>query len=364
MTAITIPAAEHRGLDQDLVRVEVDGILDCFLTEKARTAAAQRMPAEVTAVLRGFLAAGGKRIRPLLCVTGWQAAGGQGLPRSVVQVAASLEMFHAFCLIHDDVMDESDTRRGHPTVHRAVAAHHTHGRTGSAADQLGNSAAVLIGDLALAWSDELLHTAGLTRRQLADVLPLIDTMRTEVMYGQYLDVTTAGAPTDDIEHALAVCRYKTAKYTIERPLHLGAALTDASQPLLEALSAYAVPLGEAFQLRDDLLGVFGAPDVTGKPVLDDLREGKATVLIAHTLQRAHRAQADQLRLLLGCPTLTESQAKVACRIIQATSAHDTVNHMIEQRYETALAALDTAPIQPAAADALRRLADEAVRRST
>ncbi|MFJ2669163.1 polyprenyl synthetase family protein [Streptomyces sp. NPDC087525] len=361
MTTTTAPAGP-RGLDRDLVRGEVDQILDTFLTEKARTAAGQRMPAEVTDVLRGFLFSGGKRIRPLLCVTGWHAAGGQGHPHPVLRTAASLEMFHAFCLIHDDVMDRSDTRRGHPTVHRTLASHHTRGRTNTAADRLGDSAAVLVGDLALVWSDKLLHTAGLTHRQLADVLPLIDAMRAEVMYGQYLDVTATGTPTDDVERALTVCRCKTAKYTIERPLHIGAALAGAAPALLEALSAFAVPVGEAFQLRDDILGVFGDPALTGKPALDDLRDGKPTVLAALTLRHTNRAQAEQLRRYLGSPTLTEAQADTVRDIITTVGAGRMVETMIAERYEQALQELQAAPLEPSAARLLRELADSAVRR--
>ncbi|MFJ4689113.1 polyprenyl synthetase family protein [Streptomyces sp. NPDC088789] len=380
MTAGTTAPTEPLSFDRDQVRAEIDGTLDSFLTLKARTAAGQRMPAEVTRVLRDFLTSGGKRIRPLLCLTGWHTAGGQGHhPRPLVQAAASLEMFHAFCLVHDDVIDQSHTRRGRPTVHRALAAHH-HGRALSAADRLGTSAAILVGDLALAWSDELLHTAGLTDRQLTDVLPLFDAMRTEVMYGQYLDViatVTATTPattsstlnggdsaqSDPVGRALAICRYKTAKYTVERPLHIGAALAGAGPSTLTALTAYALPLGEAFQLRDDLLGVYGDPARTGKPALDDLREGKATVLVALALRHASPPQAEQLHTLLGRRDLTEEQADTARGIITATGAVQRVEAMITERYEQALRHLGAAPLEPASAHLLREFADSAVHRS-
>ncbi|MEV6426068.1 polyprenyl synthetase family protein [Streptomyces sp. NPDC051662] len=364
MTALTPTPLVPPGPDRDLLRAEVDAVLDAFLGRKALTAVDQRMPTEVSTVLRDFLSSGGKRIRPLLCLTGWHAAGAEDRPHSVIQAAASLEMFHAFALIHDDVMDQSATRRGHPTVHRTLAAHHSRGRTLSAADRLGNSAAVLIGDLALTWSDELLHTAGLTPTQLTAVLPLIDVMRTEVMYGQYLDVTATGTPTDDVERALAICRYKTAKYTVERPLHIGAALAGAGQPLLDALSAFAIPVGEAFQLRDDLLGVFGDPAHTGKPALDDLREGKATVLAALALRQSSQEQADQLRTFLGLSTLTEDHADATRGIITATGAGHKVETMIAERYEQALRHLQAAHVAPGPARLLRELADGAVRRRT
>ncbi|MFI1801072.1 polyprenyl synthetase family protein [Streptomyces sp. NPDC020379] len=359
MTAQT-PVAEFPGFAT--VRTRIDGLLDDFLTHKTHTAGAQKMPGEVPRTLHDFLFGGGKRLRPLLCVAGWHAAGGHGNPAPALQVAASLEMFHAFALIHDDIMDNSATRRGRPTVHRQLAARHRGGRSTAAADHLGAGAAILIGDLALAWSDELLHTAGLSSRQFTRVLPLVDTMRTEVMYGQYLDLAAAGTLTDDVELALTIVRYKTAKYTVERPLHIGAALAGTTSAVQAALTAYAIPLGEAFQLRDDLLGVFGKPGRTGKPCLDDLRDGKATVLTALTLKHASRAQAGQLRLSLGCPTLTEDQAEVARRIITATGAPDRVEEMITKRYERALAALETAPFGQVATATLHSLAESAVRR--
>ncbi|MEU0687342.1 polyprenyl synthetase family protein [Streptomyces uncialis] len=359
----TTAPAEPYGADPDQARAEVDSALDAFLADKARAVAGQCMPGEMAALLTDFLTAGGKRIRPLLCLNGWNLAGGRGRPLPVVRTAASLEMFHAFCLIHDDVMDRSDTRRGHPTLHRALAVRHAPGRTTTAANRLGASTAVLIGDLALTWSDELLHTAGLSHRQLTDVLPLLDAMRTEVMYGQYLDIIATGAPTVDVGQALAICRYKTAKYTIERPLHIGAALAGAEQSLLDSLSAFALPLGEAFQLRDDLLGVFGDPAHTGKPALDDLREGKATVLIALALRHATRTQADQLRHLLGHRDLTHDQAATARGVITATGAVQQVETMITERHGQALNHLRAAPLEPTSARLLEEFADTAVRRS-
>ncbi|MFD6340235.1 polyprenyl synthetase family protein [Streptomyces sp. NPDC060131] len=346
-------------LDLRQLRESADEVLDGFLARKA-AGRASHLP-DLAAPLQQFIAAGGKRIRPVFALVGWHAAGGGGTAPVVHHLAAALELFHAFALIHDDVMDHSDTRRGHPTLHRAFA--HQHHGAPAAAEQFGNGAAILIGDLALVWSDELLHTGNLTPRQLAAVRPLLEKMRTELVLGQYLDLAHNGRRQPDVQAALTVIRYKTAKYTIERPLQLGAALAGADPDLLTALSSYALPLGEAFQLRDDLLGVFGDPAATGKPSLDDLREGKGTVLIALALAHAPQAQADQLRLFLGCPALTEDQAQVARRIITATGAVHTVETMITERYEQAMTALAAAPITPAATDALRRLADTAVRRS-
>lgn len=187
-------------------------------------------------------------------------------------------------------------------------------------------------------------------------------MRSEVMYGQYLDVTAAGRPTGDMEQALCIARYKTAKYTVERPLHIGAALAGAPPAVREALSAYALPVGEAFQLRDDLLGVFGSPEVTGKPALDDLREGKHTVLVALALQRADALQRRTLHTLLGNPRLDETEATRIRELLITTGARAEVEKMIGTLRAQALRALETAPFPPSAVADLRRLADIATAR--
>ncbi len=346
------------------LRDQVTNLLDAFLEMKARPGAGRPMPAEVCDFLRDFLASGGKRLRPLLCVIGWQAAGGQGVSAPVLATAASLEMFHAFTLVHDDVMDNSDLRRGAPTLHRRLAHHHRDGRSAATAERVGTNAAVLVGDLALAWSDELLHTAGLTPRQLSAVLPLIDLMRDEVVYGQYLDITAVGRITPDVDRAMRIVRYKTAKYTCERPLHIGAALTGDAARVAPHLSAYALPIGEAFQLRDDLLGVFGTPQVTGKPSLDDLRDGKHTVLVALALQRADPRQLHTLHALIGRPDLDEADADRVRSVLTATGAQEEVERMISDRYAQALHVLDTRPFPPAATTALRQLAEAAVARTS
>ncbi|MEV8099091.1 polyprenyl synthetase family protein [Kitasatospora sp. NPDC085879] len=335
------------ALDLQAVRREVDTALTTFLGTKEQSAPGPELPALIAQ----------------LCVSGWYAGGGQGDCSPAVRAAAGLELFQAFALIHDDVMDASDDRRGRPSAHRALAAAYTaDGGPAGRAEAHGLGAAVLLGDLALIWSDELLHGASLAVRTPEKVLSLLDEMRGEVVYGQYLDLQTTGRLSGDVDTAARVIRYKTAKYTVERPLHIGAALAGAGPGVQAALSAFALPLGDAFQLRDDLLGVFGDPRETGKPVLDDLRAGKATVLMALAVQRASRSELRSLRARFGRRNLDERDADVVRSILDRTGARQAVEEMIRTRRDEALAALDHAPFPAAAVVALQDIAGSATAR--
>ncbi|MEU1549282.1 polyprenyl synthetase family protein [Nocardia sp. NPDC005745] len=337
-------------LDPAAVTGAVDRVLSRFLAEKLGCASTPQLPLFV-GWLQEFLA-GGKRLRPLLCYCGWQVGGARGAPVAIARVAASLELFHAFALIHDDVMDDSATRRGKPSAHRRIAADNPGHRS---RDRLGVNAAILLGDLALGWSYDLVATADLPSAPAAMVWRLLDAMRIETLSGQYLDLLTAGDPAADVETALAIGRYKTAKYTIERPLQIGAVLAGANSALLAACTEYAVPLGEAFQLRDDILAVFGDPAVTGKPNLDDLRDAKHTVLLAIARQRAEPAQAAILAALVGNPGLDEEGAARVRDVITSTGARATVEQMISDRCRQARTTLETAGFHPSGAVLLNHL---------
>jgi geranylgeranyl diphosphate synthase, type I len=351
------------SLDLPVMRQRVDSVLSAFFREKLTGILGLGLPGEAARVLEEFVTSGGKRLRPLLCGLGWYAATGSPPPEPVIRVAAALELFHSFALIHDDVIDASSTRRGRPTVHVALATRRDRNRGHLDAERAGINAAILVGDLALAWSDELLHAAGLTPPRLAAVLPVLDAMRTELMHGQYLDLTTTGLPGPDVQQALLITHFKTAKYTCERPMHVGAALADDRPALLRELSAYALPLGEAFQLRDDLLGVFGDPSVTGKSCLEDLRAGKNTVLVALALRDAVPGDAAELRSLLGDPGMTEAQAARIREILAACGARHQAEEMIAERHAEALLGLESpASIHPSAVDVLRALAESMTRR--
>jgi len=348
------------GPDPGVIAGRVDASLHSFLSEKASDGEL----GQFAELLRECLLAGGKRIRPVLCVLGWRAAGGAGDADLVYRWAASLELFHLFALIHDDIMDDSATRRGRPTVHWQMAARHPHGAGVPAADRFGRNSAILIGDLALVWAEEMLHVGPLAAgHRAAAARRLVDQMRAEVMAGQYLDLAATGRVGCPVADVLRIAQLKTAKYTVERPLQIGAALGGADGGLLRHCSEFAMPLGEAFQLRDDLLGVFGDPRCSGKPVLDDLREGKPTIVLAVAYQRATPGQRDALRELAGRPDLDQDGAARIRQILTALQVPQAVEELISARYRQALRALDQAPFAPPAAASLRTIAHAIVSRS-
>jgi geranylgeranyl diphosphate synthase type I len=311
----------------------------------------------------GGLLAGGKRLRPAFCYWGWRAAGGEDVP-GIHAAAASLELLHASALVHDDLMDASDTRRGQPSVHRWFAARHTSAGWRGPADSFGAGAAILTGDLLLAWTSQLFHTSGLPPEALRRGQAVLDAMCAEVISGQYLDLLGQSAGDGTVDSALRVVRYKSAKYTIERPLHLGAALAGSSGgPLTAAATAYGIPLGVAFQLRDDVLGVFGDPARTGKPAGDDLRDGKRTVLVALARERATAAQREVLDRGLGDRSLDEAGAADLRSVLTGTGALAECERMIEASVAEAVRALDRAPMTRQAKLALAELAVVATNRS-
>ena len=309
-------------------------------------------------LLIDFILTGGKRVRPQLCYWGWRGAGGEDC-EEIISAAAALELCHAGLLIHDDIMDGSELRRGRSTVHMSLAGLHD----GPGAEAFGRAGGILLGTLSLAWSDALLSSCGVEGARLRSAHHVFDTMRTEVISGQYLDVLAQLRSGATEEEALTVIRYKSAKYTVERPLQIGGALAGAPLELLDEYSRFGVPLGEAFQLRDDVLGTFGSSAQTGKSALDDLREGKQTVMFAHAVQHASAAQLVQLRAWHGNPALDEEHAAQVRQILIDTGALARVEQMIDERVGQAMTALGRAQIKPEAAGVLALMADQLAHRT-
>jgi geranylgeranyl diphosphate synthase, type I len=345
------------------LRQRVDEALRTFISGAAPTLdsiGAELEPLTDTAAR--FVLDGGKRLRPAFCYWGARAVGvADG--DEIVRAAASLELLQACALVHDDVIDRSATRRGQPAVHERFALlHNENGWTGDAAG-FGAAAAILLGDLYLVWSDAMLASSGVGVDALDRARSVYDEMRVELMAGQYLDVVEQARGGGSVDRALRVARYKAAKYTVERPLHLGGAIGDGSDQAIAAFSGYGLPLGEAFQLRDDLLGVFGDPEVTGKPAGDDLREGKRTVLVALTIASTDDAGRAEVTRHLGDPDLDDAGVTTLREIVTTSGAAATVETMITDRVRTALAALDTADLVPVGRAALIDLAGAATRRT-
>jgi len=346
------------------LRSRVDRALSEFLARQRRLLSAVDAVATVPVAdaVADFVLGGGKRLRPAFAYWGYRGAGGADSDELVTTVSA-LEFVQASALIHDDVMDGSDTRRGEPAVHRRFAGHHRSQRWRGDPERFGTAAAILLGDLCLVWSDELLHTGGLPPETLARARPVFDQMRTEVTLGQYLDVLTQATGDTTVEQALKVARLKSGKYTVERPLLLGAALAGAPPAIVAAYSGYGLPLGEAFQLRDDVLGLFGDPAVTGKPAGDDLREGKRTFLVAAALEAAGAADRETLATRLGDPKLDDAGVAELRQIITGSGALARTEQRITELNAAAVAALATAPVEPVAAEALTALATAATIRA-
>jgi geranylgeranyl diphosphate synthase type I len=350
------------AVDADL-RGRIEKALAAFLGQQ-RTLLTGIDPAlgEVADAIEEFVLGGGKRLRPAFAYWGHRGAGGHDSPE-VVAAVATLEFLQASALMHDDVMDASDTRRGVPAVHRRFATTHVDQGWRGNPDAFGTGSAILLGDLCMAWSDELLRVSGLSAPALLRAREVYDLMRTELIAGQYLDLH-AQATADFTPHrASVVARYKSAKYTVERPLLLGAAIADASPAIRQAYSGYGLPLGEAFQLRDDVLGVFGDPARTGKPAGDDLREGKHTYLVASALRAADPATARRLQAALGDPTLDDATIADLREIITSTGALHRTEERIDELTSLALAALTGVELANGAAAVLADLARAATTRA-
>ena len=345
------------GADVDAVRARVDAVLDAFFIEQ-RSLLGELGPeaAEPLDELVRVIAAGGKRLRPLFCYWGYRAAGRDD-DEAIVKAAASLELLHTFAIIHDDVMDRSPRRRGQAATHLAMA------RGGDA--HLGLSSAILVGDLALALADVLLSSAGFPAEAFVRGFHWYNRMRTEVVTGQYLDVVASRSSSIDEQTARRIASLKSGGYTVEKPLLIGAALGDAPEETLAVLSAYGMLLGEAFQLRDDVLGAFGDPEVTGKDADGDLREGKRTLLVARALEAAPAPDREFLGSRLGDESLTAEDADRIREIFRNSGALASTQALVDAHRNVALAALDATKALPAeAVAALTELAELAVVRES
>lgn len=323
---------------------------------------------DVIAVLEDFVLDGGKRLRPAFAYWGWRAVADSetSVPDdATLLLFGALELLHACALIHDDVIDDSATRRGKPTSHVTFAQLHRQRHWRGSAEVFGASAAILLGDLALAWADDIVLGATLPPEAMARVRPVWSAIRTEVLGGQFLDIVAEAGSHTSIESALAVATYKTASYTVTRPLQFGAAAA-ADRPDVQAMfGSFGADIGVAFQLRDDVLGVFGDPSVTGKPSGDDLRAGKRTVLIAEAIDLADHCDPTlptRLRAAIGSP-MTDAEVEEVRGIIESVGALANTEARIAELTDAALTTLASAPITESAKAGLSALATAATVRT-
>jgi geranylgeranyl diphosphate synthase type I len=327
---------------------------------------------------------GGKRFRALFCYWAWRASLSESSYHqseqevneselAIAGIAASLEMFHAAALVHDDLLDQSDTRRGAPAIHKRFETLHKEKQWAGSPERFGVAGSVLVGDLMLGWSSEIFGNALLhsPNREIESACrDEFSLMRVEVMAGQYLDVLEENAATtrpvkEGVGRAEKVILYKTAKYSIEAPLRIGAAFAGADQSTLNVFTQFGIPLGIAFQLRDDILGVFGDPSITGKPAGDDLREGKRTVLVALTreaLTEQSPSMAASFEELLTSRELDAQQIAFMQKLIQESGALAKTERMITELADRSLDSLDSSALEETAKSALKSLALKVINR--
>jgi geranylgeranyl diphosphate synthase type I len=353
---VPTPAPASLGPIADRVAARLDEVL---AVEERRWADLDADLADPMAEIRRLVLAGGKRLRPAFCQWGYVALGGDASASIVVDAGAAFELMHAFALFHDDVMDDAASRRGNPTTHVVFAAHHADNGWMGEPRRFGEGVAVLIGDLAFVYADRLLAGANATAWGIWNEL------RIELNVGQVLDILGSVRGVRDVAQAERICRYKSGKYTIERPLHLGAALADPERfgVLAPALSAYGLPLGDAFQMRDDVMGAFGDAATTGKPVGGDLREGKPTPMMARAIAAATPAQREVLSLA-GRPGMTDADVTAVQQVIVDTGALADLEATIVRLTAEAIEAIERAEVDPGARDELIALAAYVSHRET
>ncbi|MFD5278950.1 polyprenyl synthetase family protein [Pseudarthrobacter sp. NPDC058362] len=361
-------AAEQLRNEQAGFVAAVAGELNGFLAQRQAVMASISPDIEPIMGSIANLVTGGKRLRALMCYWGWRGAGGESGAPEVITAGAALELFQAAALIHDDIIDRSDTRRGGPSVHRRFTQLHEAQGWALDSERFGHAAAILAGDLCLSFSEEAFTDIGERAAAGGPARLIFNLMRAEVMAGQYLDILeeVAGPVRDRagaVDRAHSIIRFKSAKYSTEHPLALGGALAGAPDDLLRGYSAFALPLGEAFQLRDDVLGVFGDPMTTGKPAGDDLREGKRTVLVALALDHASPAESAFIDARLGSPDLSAGDIVEIRRIIEDSGALQATEVLISEFGARAFDALEALPLEDLPKTALHRLAEAAVSRA-
>lgn len=370
--AMSSPHDHQHPLDLAPLRAAVSAELESEISRQRRSLAP--LGADVVPLVdaTATLLAGGKRLRAAFCEWGYRVFGGTHLG-GIHTLAASMEMFQAAALLHDDVMDDSRRRRGHPTAHVAFAEEHARHQWSGPSERYGLAGAILAGNLCLVWCDEMFARADLPADELARARVVFDEMRSHLMAGQFLDMHVAVTGWNDLDEAgriarsREVVRYKSAQYSVAHPLLIGAHAAGVGEQDAEHLRAYGLAIGEAFQFRDDLLGVFGDPEATGKPAGDDLREGKRTVLLALALGdgTSEESGVELLRTRVGDPDLDDATIDTMRAAITASGAPERLESLITADVDQARDHLSrVGAIDDAGRAALESLIELATQRTT
>lgn len=335
------------------VRRQTDASLERFFEERAQ---ADRARGAEASLLRTSVAEltmrGGKRLRPAVLVAAYRAVAPDAIWTATLPICAGLELLQTYLLIHDDWMDQDDERRGGPSVHVALGR-----ATGS--NSLGASLAVLAGDLASAWAWELVLDGAWASPHGREALAAFSRMHHEVVLGQEIDLVTEpleGVRARTVDDVARMQRLKTGSYTVDGPLRIGALLAGARAPELAALEAFGAPLGEAFQVRDDLLGTFGDPGTTGKPIGGDLRSGRRNALVRESEDVLEGDDRDVLAAVLGRPDATERELERAIAILDRSGVRARVEARLRGLVAAALSSLEGAPLAEPGLSMLRDLA--------
>jgi geranylgeranyl diphosphate synthase type I len=304
-------------------------------------------------ILLDFVA-DGKCLRSTYMYLGWLA--GSADCDEALFACAGLELLHAFALLQDDVMDAASSRRGRPAAHLQFTQWHRNRELSGPAQRFGESAAILLGDLCLIWAEQMLRESGVEYRSLRQAWPRYDAMRTELAVGQFADLASDARDLPSMDMVLEVARRKSGNYTVRRPLEIGAAMSGCSDRTISGLGRYGGAVGEAFQLRDDLLGVFGAETVTGKPDGQDLVERKATSVVIAAHQLADPPTRTQLTELMNTSHLDDDAIDRWRTLILATGAVQWIEDTISDRVTSALDELDQLRIDEPVRAALMNMA--------
>ncbi|HEV2887582.1 MAG TPA: polyprenyl synthetase family protein [Jatrophihabitans sp.] len=328
-------SSTHPGVKAALtIATEVQGVLDTFFARQGQDF--DLVDADLADLIEAARAAtgAGKRLRAAFCYWAYRATGGQA-SQPILEVASALEMLHAAALVHDDIIDAAPTRRGMPSAQRRFATMAAKWRPSGEDAEFGLAAAILLGDLLLMWADEMFSGCEFDSLAVRRTRPWFNVMRSEVLAGAYLELVVHARRQADLSTALLILRYKSAKYTVQRPVQIGAALADATPAQLATLGDFGLAAGEAFQLRDDLLSTFGEPGLVGKPVGIDLRDGKCPVLVAIARAQASPAAVRELDRLCERPPLTADQVARMRDILIEAGVVDTCEQMIAERLDRA-----------------------------